>query len=285
MNSKLLLVDVCLDSLIRMPTMIRNILKRVTMTMSILGIDLIKMVSFVRGFAGFISDYLQLRKQIKGNGFKVKFYPILEDKYKQGGMAKGHYFHQDLLVARKIYQAKPKKHLDIGSRVDGFIAHLATFRKVIIIDIRELKSKIDNIEFIQADMMNVKEDLFESCDSMSCLHALEHFGLGRYGDPLDIDGHLKGFENMYHILKPKGVFYFSVPIGPQRIEFNAHRVFSIEYLLEIFQGKFEIFTFSFVDDRGDLNLDVELTDDMIVNNCNCYFGCGIFELYKISKND
>lgn len=255
------------------------------MFMSFFGIDLIKIVNLLRGFPGFIRDYLQLRAQMKGSRFKVKFYPILDDKFKQGGMAKGHYFHQDLLVARKIYQAKPKKHLDIGSRVDGFIAHLATFRKVIIIDIRELKSKIDNIEFIQADMMNIKEDLIESCDSISCLHALEHFGLGRYGDPIDIDGHIKGFENMYHILRPNGVFYFSVPIGLQRIEFNAHRVFSIRYLLEMFQERFEIISFSFVDDKGGLNLDVELTDDMISNNCDCNFGCGIFELRKKAHND
>ena len=249
--------------------------------MSILGIDLIKMFNLVRGLTSFIADYLQLRKQVKDDKFKVSFYPILDDKYKQGGTAKGHYFHQDLLVARKVYKANPKRHLDVGSRVDGFIAHLATFRKVIIIDIRELESNVENIEFIQADMMNIKEDLVESCDSISCLHALEHFGLGRYGDPLDIDGHLKGFENIYHMLAPKGIFYFSVPIGPQRIEFNAHRVFSIEYLLEMFQAKFEISSFSFVDDKGGLNLDVELTDKMVVDNCNCHFGCGIFELNKI----
>jgi hypothetical protein len=30
------------------------------------------------------------------------------------------------------------------------------------------------------------------CDSLSCLHALEHFGLGRYGDPIDPRGHEKG---------------------------------------------------------------------------------------------
>lgn len=140
--------------------------------MSILGIDLIKMFNLVRGLTSFIADYLQLRKQVKDDKLKVSFYPILDDKYKQGGTAKGHYFHQDLLVARKVYKANPKRHLDVGSRVDGFIAHLATFRKVIIIDIRELESNVENIEFIQADMMNIKEDLVESCDSISCLHAL-----------------------------------------------------------------------------------------------------------------
>ena len=80
-------------------------------------------------------------------------------------------------------------------------------------------------------MSEIPPGLAESTDSLSCLHALEHFGLGRYGDPVDYDGYLKGFDNLYRILKPGGRLYFSVPMGPQRIEFDAHRVFSMAYLL------------------------------------------------------
>lgn len=80
-------------------------------------------------------------------------------------------------------------------------------------------------------------------DSISCLHALEHFGLGRYGDPLNPSGHLNGIESIYIVLKEGRRFYFSSPIGPQRIEFNAHRVFSISYLLKIFEGKFTVIFF------------------------------------------
>lgn len=265
--------------------MIKNVLRRIVRTMSVLGVDLVKAFNLVRGLPDFIMNYSQLKTQIKDDEFQIKLYPILDDKYKQGGMAKGHYFHQDLLIAKKIYNAKPKNHLDIGSRVDGFIAHLAVFRKVTIVDIRELKSNVENIEFIQADMMNVKKELIESYDSVSCLHALEHFGLGRYGDPIDVNGHLKGFDNLYQILRPNGILYFSVPIGQSRIEFNAHRVFSIEYLLKMCDKKFEIITFSFVDDSGDLNFDIELTEALIAANCNCNYGCGIFELKKLPKND
>ena len=89
---------------------------------------------------------------------------------------------------------------------------------------------------------------------------------------------------MFNILKTNGIFYFSVPIGEQRIEFNAHRVFSLAYLLEMFQNKFEIISFSYVDDKGNLNKNLFLTEELIINNCNCNYGCGIFELRKI-KND
>jgi hypothetical protein len=81
--------------------------------------------------------------------------------------------------------------------------------------------------------MKLPEDMKGCCDSLSSLHAIEHFGLGRYGDPIDINGHLKAITNLHLMLKPKGKFYFSVPIGKQRIEFNAHRVFSIKYLIRI----------------------------------------------------
>jgi hypothetical protein len=83
------------------------------------------------------------------------------------------------------------------------------------------------------------------------------------------------------MLKKGGKFYFSVPIGPQRIEFNAHRIFSIIYLLKLFDGKYQVDHFSFVDDRGDLHENVPLTEANAQNNFGCVYGCGIFEMTKL----
>lgn len=130
-------------------------------------------------------------------------------------------------------------------------------------------------------MATVPERFKNYCDSLSCLHAVEHFGLGRYGDSICSNGYLVGLDNLYQLLKSNGKFYFSVPIGPQRIEFNAHRVFSLKYLLEIIKGKFRIELFSYVDDNGDLHENVALADDFIDNNCGCIYGCGIFEMTKV----
>ena len=112
------------------------------------------------------------------------------------------------------------------------------------------------------------------------LHAIEHFGLGRYGDPIDYDGYKKAIENIHAILQDKGRFYFSVPIGPQRIEYNAHRVFSLSYLFEYLSSYFEVEHLSIVDDRGDFHKQVQITDEVIANNYGCHYGCGIFELIK-----
>jgi SAM-dependent methyltransferase len=137
------------------------------------------------------------------------------------------------------------------------------------------------MEFIQADLMRYPEaSLVGSFDSLSSLHALEHFGLGRYGDPINYEGHLVGLTNMSALLVPGGKFYFSVPVGPQRIEFNAHRVFSIRYLLDCLDASFRIDDFSYVDDKGDLYEHAQLNPTDVEGNFGCTYGCGIFEATK-----
>jgi SAM-dependent methyltransferase len=205
----------------------------------------------------------------------------LNERFQNSGTMKGHYFHQDLLIARKIYENKPIKHIDIGSRIDGFVAHIAVFREIEVFDIRNQENNVKNIIFKKADLMDPPYEIENYCDSISALHSIEHFGLGRYGDFIDYFGYKKGLDNIYKILKKGGKFYFSVPIGQQRVEFNAHRVFSMEYLMEEFKDKYHIDTFSYVNDRGDLFENCVLDDNEIKNNYGCIFGCGIFELTKL----
>lgn len=230
----------------------------------------------------FYADLKELKRQ-KGTDRTFEFgsmSPFLTEKNDEGGTMKGAYFHQDLYVARLINLAKPNKHLDIGSRTDGFVAHVASFREIDLIDIRVIKSNVKNIVFRQANLMELPSDLIDYYDSISSLHAIEHFGLGRYGDPIDYFGHLKAIRNIAKILKIGGSFYFSVPIGPQRIEFNAHRVFSLDYLVSILSQNFEINSFSYVNDKGDFFEKVELTNDNLKSNFGCHYGCGIFTLIK-----
>jgi SAM-dependent methyltransferase len=239
---------------------------------------------FLKGLPFYLKNYYEIKRQASHaeRDFPFgKFYPCLDDRSRESGTASGHYFHQDLLVANKIFKNNPAKHIDIGSRVDGLVAHVASFREIEVLDIRELKRDIQNVRFKQVDLMDKKFHLPDYCDSVSCLHALEHFGLGRYGDKVDYDGHLIGWENIYRLLKKNGKFYFSVPIGEQRIEFNAHRVFSLKYLLTLFAGKYKIHSFAYVDDSGHLITDVELKEKHVQDNFSCHYGCGIFELSKM----
>lgn len=242
-----------------------------------------KFFRFLRYAPSMLSELSQLKAQARTSTHKFpfgRFNPYPHEKKQQSGTARGHYFHQDLLVAQRIHESNPEKHVDVGSRVDGFVAHVAAFRNIEVLDIRPMDSNVRNIEFKQADLMSPPPEMAGYCDSLSSLHAIEHFGLGRYGDPIDFEGHIKGLSSLYAILKPGGTLYLSCPIGPQRIEFNAHRVFDVKYLLSLFEGRFRLRAFSYVDDRGDLHENVTLTAKTPDANFGCHYGCGIFELIK-----
>lgn len=215
---------------------------------------------------------------LKAGGVITKTYPIYEDFKEQAGTATGHYFHQDLLVATFINKAKPERHIDVGSRMDGFVAHVASFREIEVLDVRPLKNTgHDQIKFMQANLMELDDSMLGICDSLSCLHALEHFGLGRYGDPVDPLGHIKGFNNFHKMLRGGGTLYISFPIGKSEVHFNAHRVFDPTEILGWSKNLFELTRFDYVDDKGNLHCNSSLGSPPKV-----FYGCGIYTLKKIN---
>jgi hypothetical protein len=118
------------------------------------------------------------------------------------------------------------RHIDVGSRIDGFVAHLACARPVDVYDIRPLDVVIPNVRFRQWDLTASDSTASEEpADCVSCLHTLEHVGLGRYGDKLDSDGWRVGLARLASLVRPGGQLWLSVPVGQRRVEFNAHRVF------------------------------------------------------------
>jgi len=260
-------------------------LRAVYRALQLAGIDPRVALGSVRGLGPYLRDLSTLKSQQRASQIDFplgRSFPVLDERFADSGSASGHYFHQDLLVARRIHAANPARHVDVGSRVDGFVAHVASYRPIVVIDIRPQPKAIPNVEFVQADMMApLAEELVGYCDSLSCLHALEHFGLGRYGDPVNFEGHVVGLSNLTKVVRPGGRFYLSVPIGEQRIEFNAHRVFSVRYLMQLVGNDFRIDAFSYVDDAGDLHENCEMAEASIESNFGCSYGCGILELTKL----
>ena len=201
-------------------------------------------------------------------------FPILGDRFSKAGFAGGHYFHQDLWAARKVFQRSPLKHLDVGSRVDGFIAHLLAFMPVIVMDIRPLESSISGLSFIQDDATEMAQIATDSVESLSSLHVAEHLGLGRYGDAVDPHACFRFMASLQRVLAPGGTLYFSVPVGRERVEFNANRVFSPRTILGSFSG-LRLLSFSFVGDDGCLN---ENQDPLALPESE--LACGLFEFSK-----
>jgi hypothetical protein len=243
-----------------------------------IGIDLRKMAA-LRRYPRYLRERL---KFIELGGTIVNNYAILYDYKDNAGSAMGQYFHQDLLVASFIYNKNPIRHIDIGSRIDGFVAHVAAFRRIEVLDIRPLNQiGHENIQFLQADLMDSDLVVTRQTDSLSCLHAIEHFGLGRYGDQIDPLGYLKGFKNMLSMVKEGGIFYISFPISIcNEVHFNAHRFFHPQDILSwnVAPMKFKVARFDYVDDTGNLQANVDIHNAKI----NVRDGCGIYTLLKIN---
>jgi SAM-dependent methyltransferase len=258
------------------------ILLKILAVMQNFGLDPLRTINSIKALPGYLADLGKFKSHPPKELGDVFLHPCLSDRFDKSGTASGQYFHQDLLVAQKIFANQPQKHVDIGSRIDGFVAHVASFREIEIFDVRPNNVSLKNVKFFQSDMMEPIPTQWRSySDSVSCLHALEHFGLGRYGDAIDHDGFEKGMENLLQICKPNGRVYLSLPIGPQRVEFNAHRVFSTSFLWEKIEKTYEIISFSFVDDFGNLHSEIKPDKNNIANNFHCHFGLGIFELRKL----
>ena len=227
----------------------------------------------------YLRDFIRYRRL---GGQVTHLYPILSDYRETAGVSSGHYFHQDLLVAKFIAEDQPARHVDIGSRIDGFVAHVASFRPIEIFDLRDLPdTNHSNISFKKADFMKNGSEYSSYADSVSCLHTIEHFGLGRYGDSLDPLGHFKGFQSLIELLEAGGLLYLSFPIGSKNeIHFNAQRVFEPREVLSWpgASDHLSLERFDFVDDAGDLVLDYPLLSAVppLVE-----YGCGIYTFRKL----
>lgn len=245
-----------------------------------MGIQLRVFRRFLRRVPAYYREYCQIKRSAPPEWPCRLSYPCLDDKGEGAGSAQGHYFHQDFLVAQRIFAKNPQRHVDIGSRIDGFVAHVAVFRPIEIIDIRPLPV-LHNVTTLQLDVANGDGLPQHITDSLSCLHVIEHFGLGRYGDPLGITAWQQGFRNMVTMLAPGGRFYFSTPVGVQRIEFNAHRVFHPQTILTLATKlNLQLQYFSYVDDAGALHPGVQLTPELLQSLGQATYSCGIFEFVK-----
>ena len=188
----------------------------------------------------------------------------LTDCVKEAGSVEQGYFFQDMWGARKIYRSNVKHVYDIGSSIGGFIAHLLAMEvSVTMLDIRPFQHRIEGLNFIQTDAMNMNNIPDDSMETVSALCSFEHFGLGRYSDPIDYNGWKKALHAVKRKMKVGGNFYLSVPVGRQdKVVFNAHRVFNPATIAREMLPEVSLYEFSYIADwkintclSGDIKLD------------------------------
>ena len=255
--------------------LMRSSLRRALAVAQLAGVDPLRLAASLSGIRPYLRDW----REYKRSGGELRFrdaLPALADRHAQSGTASGEYFHQDLWAARKIFLANPASHVDVGSRVDGFIGHLLSFRAVTVVDVRPLDSVVNSLTFVQDDgsMLTTFDD--QSVESLSSLHAVEHFGLGRYGDPVDPSGHLRAIQSFARVCAPGGTVYFSCPIGEQRTYFNGNRVLDPVEVMERF-SPLHLEDFAHVDAAGALCVGSSPLDLR-----SGQAGCGLFEFRRVA---
>ena len=205
-----------------------------------MGFDPLQLLKFLQNFPKFLISFIRFSSQ---NQFqRLKIAAVLTDFKQEGGIASGHYFWQDLICAKWIFEAQPVNHFDIGSRVDGFVSHLLAFREVDILDIRPIRSNVPGLKVHLGDAQLPLNQFEGQFQSVSSLHAIEHFGLGRYGDKIDYAGHKKGLINIAACVQIDGYLYLSFPIGSPSTEFNSQRILDPNWPIEVLSN-FELIDF------------------------------------------
>lgn len=128
--------------------------------------------------------------------------------------------------------------LDIGSAFE-MITYLMSFSDVSMLEPRwpdNLRLNISEVGSLasfkgEAQSLPFENDRF---DLITCLHAMEHFGLGRYGDTLDAQGDVRGLTEFKRVLYPDGRIILSVPSAKvSRLDWPSQRVYSPEHIRSI----------------------------------------------------
>ena len=186
-------------------------------------------------YINFIFDYIKFKKINSINRFEINWenrYPCLDDNTQQTSFDR-HYIYHTAWASRILSKTKPKKHVDISSSL-YFSSIVSAFIPIDFYDYRPPELKLSNLSVDKADLLSLpfKDN---SISSLSCMHTIEHIGLGRYGDPLDPEGDIKAIKELIRVLSPGGSLLFVVPIGGKaKIMFNAHRIYTHEQILKYF---------------------------------------------------
>jgi SAM-dependent methyltransferase len=207
-------------------------------------ISVIKYFEFRKEFSNFKAQNLKTKSRLS-----VQWndrYPCLDDKTSTTHFDRHYVFHT-AWAARILADIKPEYHVDISSSL-YFCSIVSAFVPVKYYDYRPADLHLDNLESGVADLLNLPFPN-GSVRSLSCMHVVEHVGLGRYGDPLDPDGDLKAMAELERVLAEEGSLLVVIPIGLPKIMFNAHRIYSYDQIIGYF-SKLELREFTLIPEQS-----------------------------------
>jgi hypothetical protein len=182
-----------------------------------------------------------------------------------------HYVYHTAWAMRRLLLTPVDTHIDIASDL-RFVTLASAFQKIQFLDYRPAKIQLNDLTCGHADLTSL-EFKTQTIQSLSCMHVVEHIGLGRYGDDINFDGAHIAMNELQRVLAPGGQLYFVVPVGKPTVVFNAHRIFSPHDIKAQF-SELDIVEFSYISDSGALIEHAELS---AAENQNYACGCFIFK--------
>ncbi len=189
-------------------------------------------------YLGFASDYRAFRRAAaeKPGRLSVRWsdrQPQLGDR-SDSVVFEPHYLYHPAWAARVLARLKPERHVDVSSTV-SFVTIASAFVPIDYYEFRPAHLGLEGLRTYKGDLTSLPlED--GSVPSLSCMHTIEHVGLGRYGDSLDVEGDHRAAEELMRVLAPGGSLLIVVPVGRPVVRFNANRIYSREAVLELFAG-------------------------------------------------
>lgn len=181
-----------------------------------------------------------------------------------------HYIYHTAWAARCVAEIRPPYHIDISSSL-YFSTLVSAFVPVRFYDYRPAAVLLDGMVSAHADLMSLPFAT-ASVSSLSCMHVVEHVGLGRYGDPIDPTGDLKAIAELGRVLAPGGALLFVVPVGRPKIAFNAHRIYAYRQVREYFAA-LRLKEFALIADDPEGGLVVNAPESVVDAQD---YGCGCF---------
>jgi SAM-dependent methyltransferase len=223
-------------------------------------------------------DQFSTLSQLKQQRFLLQWndrYPCLQDRTTETDFNR-HYVYHVAWAARILAKIMPDSHVDISSSIN-FCSVVSAFIPVQFYDLRPVSLHLSNLKTGYANLMSLPFEN-DSIPSLSCMHVIEHIGLGRYGDTIDPDADLVAMNELLRILAPEGNLLFVVPIGGvPKIMFNAHRIYSYDQVLGFFDT-LELVSFSLIPDYPGTNGFLDIASKADADKCE--YGCGCFQFRK-----
>lgn len=223
--------------------------------------------------------FFSLRAAVKGR-FAVRWRDLrlhLLDAVRSTPFDRHYVYH--VAWALRVLKASEglTEHTDISSSLH-FAANASVLVPTRFYDYRPADLHLSGLTCGQADLLRLP---FESGSvvSLSCMHVVEHVGLGRYGDPFDPMGDVKAVDELKRVVAPGGQLLFVVPVGGEaRIEFNAHRVYTHALVLSMFEG-FELVEYALIPESGADGGLMRHADPVLAERQR--YACGCFHFRKV----